>query len=271
MAIQMRRGLLADYDKNKMLAGEWGIAIDATTENQKAYVAFAPGVDKEVLFVEDADTILTKHVKDATEEAEAWAHGDGYTANDYASGDGTTLSFALEEPPVSVLQVVVDGVELTTSDYSVSGKVITFNDAPAAGTNNVYVKYTVNTTNDNAKKWALQAAETGEYWEAKTAETGEHWANETQTRGLQMAQLAESWAIGERNGVPVPSTDQTYENNSRWYTRLSELAYHQCLITVQNVEAYFALIKQLLGTTYLNTENSDVLNTEDGDRIVIDY
>ena len=51
MAIQMRRGLLANYDKSKMLAGEWAIPIDEDTNNQKAFIAFAPGVDKEVMFV----------------------------------------------------------------------------------------------------------------------------------------------------------------------------------------------------------------------------
>ena len=59
MAIQMRRGQLANYDKNKMLAGEWGIAIDSDTERQKAFIAFAPGIDKEVLFAEDAAEQIT--------------------------------------------------------------------------------------------------------------------------------------------------------------------------------------------------------------------
>ena len=34
---------------------------------------------------------------------------------------------------------------------------------------------------------------------------------------LTHARLSESWAVGERNGVPVPSTDDTYENNSKYY------------------------------------------------------
>ena len=28
---------------------------------------------------------------------------------------------------------------------------------------------------------------------------------------------SEAWAVGERGGVPVPSTDETYENNSKYY------------------------------------------------------
>lgn len=33
----------------------------------------------------------------------------------------------------------------------------------------------------------------------------------------QAAEDAEAWAVGERNGQPVTSTDETYHNNSEWY------------------------------------------------------
>lgn len=33
----------------------------------------------------------------------------------------------------------------------------------------------------------------------------------------QNEQDAEAWAVGERNGVPVPSTDPTYHNNAKYY------------------------------------------------------
>lgn len=34
---------------------------------------------------------------------------------------------------------------------------------------------------------------------------------------IQAAKDSEAWAIGERGGVPVPSTDPTFENNARYY------------------------------------------------------
>jgi hypothetical protein len=36
----------------------------------------------------------------------------------------------------------------------------------------------------------------------------------------QNEQDAEAWAVGERNGVPVPATDPTYHNNSKYYAAL---------------------------------------------------
>ena len=36
----------------------------------------------------------------------------------------------------------------------------------------------------------------------------------------QNEQDAEAWAVGERNGVPVPATDPTYHNNAKYYADL---------------------------------------------------
>lgn len=35
---------------------------------------------------------------------------------------------------------------------------------------------------------------------------------------------AEAWAVGERGGVPVPVTDETYHNNSKYYSERAEAA-----------------------------------------------
>ena len=53
MAIQVRRGSLADYDVDKMVAGELAVTTDAETENQQVFVAFAPGVGKRLLTEDD--------------------------------------------------------------------------------------------------------------------------------------------------------------------------------------------------------------------------
>ena len=195
MAIQMRRGPLAQYDESKMLPGEWGISIDDDTNDQKAFVAFAPGIDKEVLFVEDAEerieAIAAEAVAYATEQAKAWARGDGFHVNDYASGDGSTTAFTLTEPPASVLGVYVNGAE--TSAYTVSGAVITFTEAPAEGENNIRVYYTVNTTTDNAKYYKEHAASS-----ASTATT--------------QATKSQSYAVGGTSSRTGEDTD-----NAKYY------------------------------------------------------
>ena len=155
MAIQMRRGQLAQYDKSKMLPGEWGISIDNDSDNQKAFISFAPGVSKEVLFT-DSFAQIQGMFEDALEEAEAWAHGNSFTVDHYDSGDGETTEFTLKYVPSEILGVYVDGVG--TDDYTVTDNVITFDTAPPAGSNNIYVNYVVDTSTDNANYYRNRAS-----------------------------------------------------------------------------------------------------------------
>lgn len=62
MAIQMRRGLRADFDPYKMLPGEWAVSIDASTSNQIVWMCFSPGICKRMGTYED----FAEQVKEAT-------------------------------------------------------------------------------------------------------------------------------------------------------------------------------------------------------------
>ena len=57
MAIQMRRGALANYDESKMVAGEIAVTTDSTDADQKIFVAFAPGDSKRILTETDLEGI----------------------------------------------------------------------------------------------------------------------------------------------------------------------------------------------------------------------
>lgn len=113
-----------------------------------------------------------------------------------------------------------------------------------------------------ARDQSVAAAEESESWSG----VSETWAGESQ----DWSEKSEAWAIGEKGGVPVTSADQTYHNNSKWYRDLALQAYHDCLISLQTVQTYIVLIKILIGTAYLTTEDSYVLNTESGDKLVLD-
>lgn len=49
MAIQMRRGALANYDADKMLPGEFGVA----TDEEEVFISFGVGNSKKVLTEDD--------------------------------------------------------------------------------------------------------------------------------------------------------------------------------------------------------------------------
>jgi hypothetical protein len=66
-------------------------------------------------------------------------------AIDYFSGNGATVAFTLSRPVASVAQVqaTIENVPQNPGTaFTVSGNTITFDGAPASGTNNIYVYYT---------------------------------------------------------------------------------------------------------------------------------
>ena len=45
------------------------------------------------------------------------------------------------------------------------------------------------------------------------------------------AEDSEAWAVGQRQGVDVPDTDETYQNNSKYYSEQSETSAQSALVT----------------------------------------
>jgi len=45
------------------------------------------------------------------------------------------------------------------------------------------------------------------------------------------AEDSEAWAVGQRQGVDVPDTDETYQNNSKWYAQQSSNSADSALVT----------------------------------------
>uniref|UniRef100_UPI00286F90C1 hypothetical protein n=1 Tax=Anaerosporobacter sp. TaxID=1872529 RepID=UPI00286F90C1 len=54
MAIQSRRGNIANFNKEKMLPGEFGIALDS----QEAFICFGAGVTKKMATNEDYQDMM---------------------------------------------------------------------------------------------------------------------------------------------------------------------------------------------------------------------
>ena len=64
MAIQMRRGIRADFDPAKLLPGEWAVAVDTDTKNQVVWMCFSAGVVKRMGTYED----FRQQIAEATDE-----------------------------------------------------------------------------------------------------------------------------------------------------------------------------------------------------------
>ena len=232
MAIQMRRGKLADYDKTKMTPGEWGISIDDDTNDQKAYIAFAPGVDKAVMFVEDAQEQIaeatTAAIEDATKEAEAWAHGNSFSRDEYASGDGSTTAFTLDNTPTTINGVYVNGAAVTA--YTLSGKTVTFSSAPSSGSKNVRFSYTVDTSTDNSKYYKELAASS-----ASSASTSASTATTKASQASASASQASTSA-----STAVEKADEALASANAAATSETNAAHYASMLNAEKLLGNFA-------------------------------
>ena len=190
MAIQMRRGNLADFDPTKQMPGEFAVTLDTDNNlNKRVYIAFAAGTVKQLMTVEDATAQMIEATDAATAEAEAWAHGNSFTATEiFTSAGSTTVTLAYT--PSSITAVKINDV--ATTAYTISGKVITFNTAPTTGSK-ITVIYVVSTATDNAKYYKEQAATSA-------------------TNAGTSATTAESYAIGGTGSRTGEDTD-----NAKYY------------------------------------------------------
>ena len=86
------------------------------------------------------------------------------------------------------------------------------------------------TSAESAKTTAVNSANTAT--NAKTAaenaktsaESSASSAETSAQNAAQDAEDAEAWAVGQRNGVNVPSTDPAYQNNAKYYKDLAQAA-----------------------------------------------
>ena len=80
-----------------------------------------------------------------------------------------------------------------------------------------------NTSAQGAKTAAESAKTAAE--NAKTSAQSSAFSAETSAQNAaQDAEDAEAWAVGQRNGVNVPSTDPAYQNNAKYYKDLAQAA-----------------------------------------------
>ena len=125
----------------------------------------------------------------------------------------------------------------------------------------------------NAATSALNAAtsETNASTSATNAAASAANANTSELYAQNHALDAEAWAVGQRNRTDVPSTDVTYENNSKFYAQAAETSKTQILAMYQEVITYKNLLQFFFGTLNVVTESGDKLITETGDYIAMDY
>ena len=266
--------------------------IAMATEQMLDAEAWAKGTKNGVAVPSDADQYHNnaKYWSDQTQyisnDSEAWAVGTRggtpvestdptYHNNSkyYSEQAGTSATNAASSEAVAIQKA-------TDASNSASAAATSATSAANSATQSVNSAYAAATSATDAANSATAAAlsETNAATSATNAATSATNANNSASQAASSALDAsnsaldsEAWAIGERNGALVPSSDVTYENNSKYYAGVSNTKYIECILALQEVQAIYAIVRQFLGTLYLAAESGDILATESGDKIVLDY
>lgn len=143
----------------------------------------------------------------------------------WQNGTTKTVDLNIEKIPVSfsmnaqgVITMTTDDGTTYTADVGALIKTYTFTDSSV-------IDFTV-TTDASGNKTVTADIVDGSITGSKlqpnyladcqAAQTG---AETAQGLSEDSAEDSEAWAVGERGGVPVPSTDPTYENNARYWAQ----------------------------------------------------
>lgn len=130
MAIQNRRGVYTDFDKTKMVEGEFAIVLDGdpeATNGQAAYISFQNGTAKRLATAEDVasdvdaatqdiQATLTENISDFIEGAQEDVDGMLGTVNT-AVADANTRVAALEQDVADEIQSAQSSVAGIQADY----------------------------------------------------------------------------------------------------------------------------------------------------------
>jgi len=194
MAIRMRRGNLADYDPTKQLSGEFAVSIDSNAGDQKVFMSFGNGQSKELMTVEDAETQIEEATEEAISEATSIAEQAASDSEAYAIGKR-------------------DGTDVPSTDPAYHNNSKYYSEQSASSASNASTSASTATTKaGQASTSATNAANSA------TAAAG------SATTAGNKAQDSEAWAVGQRGGSDVPSTDPTYNNNAKYWADQAQQA-----------------------------------------------
>lgn len=141
----------------------------------------------------------------------------------WQNGTTKTVDLNIEKIPVSfsmspqgVITMTTDDGTQYTADVGALIKTYTFTDSSV-------IDFTV-TTDASGNKTVTADIVDGSITGSKLqpnyladCQSAANSASGSATAADGSAEDSEAWAVGERGGVPVPSTDPAYENNAKWY------------------------------------------------------
>ncbi len=122
-------------------------------DGAKIKVIFSKNVSNSSKYYSEQSQRYKTEASHSAIESDAYARGGYFNTSQIFFGDGSTTTFTLDNTPDDIYDITIDGTAV--SDYTVSGKVITFTTAPDEYSM-IQVSYSADMTNDNAKYYKEQ-------------------------------------------------------------------------------------------------------------------
>lgn len=150
-------------------------------------------------------------------------------SSDYYNIVAAQIAAAIEAGAKGDAAIAAAETATTAAETATNAKTAAEN-AKAAAENAKSAAESAKTSAESAKTTAVNSANTATNAKAaaesaKTSAEGSASSAETSAQNAaQDAEDAEAWAVGQRNGVNVPSTDPAYQNNAKYYKDLAQAA-----------------------------------------------
>ena len=154
---------------------------------------------------------------------------DAILSSDYYNIIAAQIAAAIEAGKKVDAAIAATETATTAAETATNAKTDAEN-AKAAAESAKSAAESAKTSAESAKTTAVNSANTAT--NAKTAaenakRSAENSASSSETsaqNAARDAEDAEAWAVGQRNGVNVPSTDPAYQNNAKYYKDLAQAA-----------------------------------------------
>ncbi len=202
MAIQMRRGLRADFDPTQLVAGEWAVSVDSSTQNQIVWMCFGAGVVKRMGTYEDFQAMIAE----ISEDLEA----------DFETELRASVNTILSEVQSLADDVSDDADAVATARTAIEGT-----DIPAIQAL-ITQAQTYASNADTSAQSASSSAQSASN-SASSASSSATSANSAKDTAVSKATEAESWAHGGTGSRPGEDTD----NAMYWAQRAQSSSFAQ--------------------------------------------
>ena len=223
MAIQMRRGLRADFDPTKLVAGEWAVSVDSSTQNQIVWMCFGAGVVKRMGTYEDFQAMIAEISEDLEADFETELRASVNTIlsevqslADDVSDDAdavATARTAIESTDIPAIQALITQAQTYASNADTSAQ--SASSSAQSASNSASSASSSATSAESSKNTASAKATEAQSW--AVGGTGTRSGEDT-NNAKYWSERAQSTSLAQSDWTEDDTTSSSYINHKPFKT-----------------------------------------------------